>query len=146
VRDFYFRRIRRIFPALALVLVSSLIAAALLMLPYEFKSFGREIFSGSTFTSNILYLQQTGYFDESGSRKPLLHLWSLGIEKQFYLFWPLFVWVIVRFKLNLRNFIGFFSDIHAFLNLICVFKNRPAFTGARRGELLALKWSDLVSL
>ena len=100
IRKFYWRRIRRIFPALIFVLLATVVAGALIMLPYEFKKLGVELIGGSTFSSNFVYLQQLGYFDNSAIQKPLLHLWSLGIEEQFYIFWPLLIWGIIRFKIN----------------------------------------------
>jgi len=111
IREFYFRRIRRIIPSLLVILTASLFLGTLLMLPYEFKNFGREIVGGSTFTSNLVYLQLSGYFDSSATQKPLLHLWSLGIEEQFYIFWPLFIWGIKKLKLNLNLTLALFSAI-----------------------------------
>ena len=98
---FYLRRVRRIFPALLIVLVVVFILASLIMLPYEFKEFGQEVIGGSSFSSNLIYFLQSGYFDQSSQQKPLLHLWSLGIEEQFYLFWPILIWSILRFRWNL---------------------------------------------
>lgn len=96
-RDFYARRIRRIFPALVFVLLIVFGIAWLILLPDEFHQFGRDLFSGSAFLSNlILYRDTTWYFALS---TPLLHLWSLGIEEQFYLVWPLFLvasWKVFR--------------------------------------------------
>jgi len=106
IRKFYFRRIRRIFPALILILLASLIVSALIMLQYEFKIFGFEIVGGGSFTSNFVYLRESGYFDSSAVRKPLLHLWSLGIEEQFYLFWPVLIWLFSKLKINFRLVIG----------------------------------------
>ena len=100
IRRFYWRRIRRIFPALIFVLLATIVAGALIMLPYEFKKLGIELIGGSTFSSNFVYLQQLGYFDNSAIQKPLLHLWSLGIEEQFYIFWPLLIWLMSRFQIN----------------------------------------------
>ena len=90
--DFYSRRIRRIFPALGLVLLFSVIIGWIILLPDEFKSLGKHIMGGVGFISNIVSLLEIGYFDPSAHFKPLLHLWSLGIEEQFYIIWPLFIY------------------------------------------------------
>jgi hypothetical protein len=86
---FYARRARRIFPALIAVLAAVLLFGWALFLPDELSELGRQIFAGALFSSNVLLWMQTGYFDTAASLKPLLHLWSLGIEEQFYILWPL---------------------------------------------------------
>jgi peptidoglycan/LPS O-acetylase OafA/YrhL len=93
--DFYIRRVRRIFPALALVSFCTLIAGWLLLLPDEYEQLGKHVVAGTLFVSNLQLWREAGYFDAASGLKPLLHLWSLGIEEQFYLFWPLtlaFLW------------------------------------------------------
>lgn len=99
--DFYSRRIRRIFPALIIVLISSWIVAWFMLLPEEFKSLGKHILGGAGFASNLVLWNESGYFDAASSAKPLLHLWSLGIEEQFYLIWPLLMWIVFRLRLSL---------------------------------------------
>ncbi|MCJ8409414.1 acyltransferase family protein [Escherichia coli] len=94
--DFYKKRILRIFPALLLVLLFCLIYGYINLLPFEFKSLGKHIFSGSYFVSNITLWMESGYFDTSSAYKPLLHLWSLGIEEQFYLVWPIILIICSR--------------------------------------------------
>ncbi len=86
---FYMRRIRRIFPALLAVLAASLVLGWLFMLPVPYARLGVDVFASAGFLANIALLLQSGYFDIQSARKPLLHLWSLGIEEQFYLAWPL---------------------------------------------------------
>ncbi|WDZ97913.1 acyltransferase family protein [Herbaspirillum sp. WKF16] len=93
--DFYVRRVKRIFPALMTVMTLCLAAGWVVLFADEYKQLGKHLFGGSTFISNILFWRESGYFDNSAETKPLLHLWSLAIEEQFYLFWPLllaFVW------------------------------------------------------
>lgn len=97
--DFYSRRIQRIFPALITVLLSSWLLAWFTLLPEEFKSLGKHILGGAGFVSNLVLWSESGYFDAASSTKPLLHLWSLGIEEQFYLLWPILMWVAYRFKI-----------------------------------------------
>jgi peptidoglycan/LPS O-acetylase OafA/YrhL len=89
--DFYARRIRRIFPALLTVLAACIVAGWFLLLPDEYRQLGRQTAAGAGFAANILFWSQAGYFDWDSTTKPLLHLWSLGIEEQFYLVWPLFI-------------------------------------------------------
>ena len=93
--DFYVRRVRRIFPALILVLVSCLIFGWAVLFSDEYKQLGLHVSAGSGFIQNFILWDESGYFDHAAETKPLLHLWSLAIEEQFYIFWPLllaFVW------------------------------------------------------
>lgn len=85
---FYARRARRIFPALVLVLLFTVGGGMLLLPAHEVERLGRHVAAGSLFSSNFLLWHEAGYFDAASAGKPLLHLWSLGIEEQFYLVWP----------------------------------------------------------
>ena len=98
---FYNRRVRRIFPALIVVLGTTLVLGWLWMLPAPFAQLGSDIFASAAFFANIALLLQSGYFDVESARKPLLHLWSLGIEEQFYLAWPLLLMFAARLRLSL---------------------------------------------
>jgi peptidoglycan/LPS O-acetylase OafA/YrhL len=98
--DFYARRIRRIFPALILVLLVCYALGWTALLADEFKQLGKHIAGGAGFASNLVLRNESGYFDNAASTKPLLHLWSLGIEEQFYLIWPLLLWLAARLRLN----------------------------------------------
>ena len=99
--DFYGRRIRRIFPALSVVLAACLILGWFVLLPDEYAQLGKHIAGGAGFIQNLLLWNESGYFDVNGDTKPLLHLWLLGIEEQFYIFWPLLLWIAYRTRLNL---------------------------------------------
>ncbi|WP_225214209.1 acyltransferase family protein [Comamonas avium] len=99
--DFYSRRIKRIFPALIFILISCVVFGWFSLLPDEYKQLGKHISSGIGFVSNIAYWSESGYFDSSAELKPLLHLWSLGIEEQFYLLFPLIIWISWRLRLNI---------------------------------------------
>ena len=99
--DFYIRRTKRIFPSLITILVAAFAIGWFCLLPDEFKQLGKHIFGGATFIDNFLYWQESGYFDRSVELKPLLHLWSLGIEEQFYLFWPFLLYSAWKRKFNL---------------------------------------------
>ena len=95
IKTFYARRVRRIFPALAVVLLASLGMGWLILSPGEYELVGKHVTGGAGFVSNLIYWKEAGYFDSAADTKPLLHLWSLGIEEQFYIAWPLilaFLW------------------------------------------------------
>lgn len=95
---FYDRRIKRIFPALITVLVFCLIIGFLVLFPDEYQQLGKHVTYVSIFIQNFLLINELGYFDVSSNYKPLLHLWTLSIEEQYYLFWPLLLLLI--FKVN----------------------------------------------
>jgi peptidoglycan/LPS O-acetylase OafA/YrhL len=98
---FYNRRIRRIFPALIVVLAATLALGWFWMLPSAFAQLGSDSFASAAFLANIALLLQSGYFDVESAKKPLLHLWSLGIEEQFYLFWPLLLMLAARLRISI---------------------------------------------
>ena len=95
---FYVRRIRRIYPALFAVLVFTCIAGWFILLPSQFVLLGKQVVGGSTFVANFVLWQQSGYFGQLSAHKPLLHLWSLGVEEQFYLMFPLLCLAFYRAK------------------------------------------------
>jgi peptidoglycan/LPS O-acetylase OafA/YrhL len=95
--DFYQRRIRRIFPALMIVLFAVLAFGWLTLLPDEYTLLGKHTAAGALFSSNIELWKEAGYFDSQSEHKPLLHLWSLGVEEQFYLVWPTCLVVFWKF-------------------------------------------------
>ncbi len=94
--EFYARRVRRIFPALIVVMLTTLAAGTAMFLPDELTSLARNAIAGASFGANLMLLSEVGYFDLDAHVKPLLHLWSLGIEEQFYLAWPLALWACPR--------------------------------------------------
>lgn len=96
IRAFYARRVRRIFPALILVMLVCLLFGWLSLTPGEYERLGRHVFAGALFLANILSWREAGYFDTAADTKPLLHLWSLGVEEQFYIVWPLILAVLWR--------------------------------------------------
>ena len=105
--DFYIRRIRRIFPALILVLVVCFAFGWFSLFPIEFKQLGKHIAGSAGFISNFILWNESGYFDNAANTKPMLHIWSLGIEEQFYFIWPLILWLIFKIRINYLLFIIF---------------------------------------
>ena len=95
---FYERRIRRLFPALFAVVLISAVPAAFILTPPEFKDFGQSVLAAASFSSNILFWWESGYFGAAGAAKPLLHTWTLAVEEQFYVTYPLFLMLIARFS------------------------------------------------
>ena len=91
--DFYSRRIKRIFPSLLVVLLSCLLFGWFVLLADEYQQLGKHTAAGAGFISNLVFWNESGYFDSDSDTKPLLHLWSLGIEEQFYLIWPLVLFI-----------------------------------------------------
>jgi peptidoglycan/LPS O-acetylase OafA/YrhL len=103
---FYQRRIRRIFPALILVLAACLGYGWFAFRAEVYALLGKHLAWGAGFGSNLLLWSEVGYFNPAAIRKPLLHLWSLGIEEQFYLVWPLLLWVAWRLPRGPRIAVG----------------------------------------
>ena len=96
---FYARRIRRLFPALIILLLICLAYGWLVLTPDEFQQLGEHTSAGIFFIQNITFWKESGYFDTAAALKPLLHLWSLAVEEQFYIFFPLLLLLLWK-----RNF------------------------------------------
>ncbi len=97
ILKFYERRARRIFPALFFVIALTAIAAWFVLLPHDLYEFGRGVLATSFFVSNLLFASDYGYFVGSAARNPLLHTWSLAVEEQFYVAFPLLMWWITHY-------------------------------------------------
>jgi len=97
IKQFYERRVRRIAPALFFTLLVSKIFAWFLLSPSEMKAFSLSLIAVSTFTANVLFYLTTGYFQTAAELSPLLHTWSLAVEEQYYIFFPLFLSLTWKF-------------------------------------------------
>ena len=97
--NFYVRRVRRLFPALFATVLFTFVAALFIFSPFHLERFGGAILYALTSLSNFFFWREAGYFDVSASFKPLLHTWSLSVEEQFYLLWPVsLVFLMTRLK------------------------------------------------
>ena len=97
IPNFYVRRIRRILPALTVCLLASTVAATLFLFPYDFKKYGQSLQAAVLSISNFYFMRMKGYFDSEATEKPLLHTWSLGVEEQFYIVFPLLLLLLFRY-------------------------------------------------
>jgi peptidoglycan/LPS O-acetylase OafA/YrhL len=148
---FYNRRIKRIFPALIVVLCMTLVLGWLWMLPAAYAQLSSDVLASAAFFANIALLLQSGYFDIESARKPLLHLWSLGIEEQFYLFWPLMLMLVARLRLSMLAAVAVLGVASFVLNVALIGSTPVAtfylpFTRAWEllaGAALACGWSQV---
>lgn len=120
--DFYTRRVKRIFPALLVVLCSTFIAGWVIMMGDEFKTLSKHIVAGISFAQNVIMYTESGYFDVAAETKPLMHLWSLGVEEQFYLLFPVAIVLLSKvralifFALTFACFLSFAFGLHDIFN------------------------------
>jgi len=97
-KNFYIRRARRLLPSLFVTFAICFIFAFLLYSPSSLQRFGNSLMSSVFFVSNIFFWNESGYFDTSSIFKPLLHTWSLSVEEQFYILWPIILLLILKIK------------------------------------------------
>jgi len=119
--EFYARRIRRIFPALFTLLPVVLLAGYFMLTPAEYDTLGASAVYSSAFLANVYFWLHTGYFDQGADTMPLLHLWSIGVEEQFYLIWPLSLVVVWRYvRLGPSATLAALTGVTLLLALLCV--------------------------
>jgi peptidoglycan/LPS O-acetylase OafA/YrhL len=116
-RDFYARRIRRIFPALIAVLIAVLAYGFFILLPSELKRLAEHVAASAGFSLNILLTTQTGYFEIASEARPLLHLWSLSVEEQYYLLWPALIYFAWKKKWSVVGVVGSLFILSFALNI-----------------------------
>ncbi|RYH27241.1 MAG: acyltransferase, partial [Alcaligenaceae bacterium] len=146
---FYARRIRRIFPALLPVMAVTFAFGWHVLLADEFRQLGKHVVASAGFVSNLVLWNEAGYFDVTAETKPLLHLWSLGIEEQFYIVWPVLLMLAWKRKYNLLALTLALGALSMALNLKGIGKNPTATfysPQTRFWELLCgslLAWASL---
>lgn len=126
-KEFYARRIGRIFPSLFLVLSVCLTIGWFVLFPDEYRQLAKHTIAGAAFMSNLLSWHQAGYFDTAARSKPLLHLWSLGIEEQFYIAWPLLLVLAWKWTKKVAAVIVLVAFVSFCLNIWLIGKV-PSFT------------------
>ena len=114
--DFFGRRVRRIFPALLLILICSLLFGFFILFNQEFIYLNKHVASGSGFIINFILNNEGGYFDIDSERKPMLHLWSLAVEEQFYIIWPFVIWFAWKRNLSLLTITLILMSISFYYN------------------------------
>ncbi len=139
--QFYERRIRRIFPALMAVMAVTAVAAVCLLLPDDLLAFSRSLVATVFFVSNVFFWRETGYFDGPAETKPLLHTWSLAVEEQFYIVFPVVLFLVYRYAPRWRNALILIGALGSFALSVWGVRYEPGFTfymaPTRAWELLA---------
>lgn len=125
--EFYSRRIKRIFPALILVLFASLSVGFFCLFADEYKQLSRHVVRAAEFSINFTFAKKTGYFENAAAVKPLLHLWSLAVEEQFYIVWPAVIWVCWKRNVSLIKVILSLLIISFAINIFEVGSGKAAY-------------------
>ncbi|CUH79399.1 acyltransferase family protein [Tropicibacter naphthalenivorans] len=101
LKHFYIRRFKRLAPAFFTMVAVTAAVGWLILLPFEYREFGKSVIAATVYLSNVLFFREAGYFDSASEEKPLLHTWSLAVEEQFYVFLPLFILLLARWRWGL---------------------------------------------
>jgi peptidoglycan/LPS O-acetylase OafA/YrhL len=125
IRKFYLRRIRRILPALYVVILASFPLAYWLMLPSELMSFSKTALGAVWFVANFVLWRQGGYFDVDADLKPLLHLWSLSIEEQFYLLYPIAFILLSKLRKQIVLICAIVGTLLSLALLLATYRTMP---------------------
>ena len=139
--SFYERRARRIMPALLLVMLACLPVAWVLLSPPDMKGFAQNVVAVMLFASNIFFWRSAGYFDSDSDLKPLLHTWSLSVEEQFYIFFPLVLWLCWRYA---RRATPLILALILLASLLAAHKLAPVAAGANFFLLPTRAWELLI--
>lgn len=126
IRHFYERRIKRILPALSLVLFVSTLVALIVYLPETLRNYGKSLASVSVFGSNFFFWKSIGYFAEAADAQPLLHTWSLAVEEQFYIFYPLLLWLLAGRVRDIRKVLLLIAGASLALSIYATFGHSGA--------------------
>lgn len=124
--EFYVRRIRRIFPALIFVLIFCQVLGWFILFPGEYAQLGKHTAASTGFIQNIILWHETGYFDHAAETKPLLHFWSLAVEEQFYIFWPLLLTFVWRRHWSFLRTIAVIATISFAVNIYLILRGQSA--------------------
>lgn len=122
--NFFSKRIKRLYPSLITVLISTLFISYFFLNPLELKNLGKYIFSGAFFISNLVLWSEISYFNDLTKNMPLLHLWSLGVEEQFYIFLPIALGAANALNINKKKVIYFLFILSFTINIV-TYSNFP---------------------
>lgn len=126
--SFYSKRIKRIIPNLSLILAFVVLIGFLILLPNEYKNLGKHVYSSAGFFQNFRLLNEISYFSEDSIRKPLLHLWSLAIEEQFYILFPILCFLLWK-AIPSEKALGSLVLIITITSIVfCLTSNDPNFS------------------